>query len=65
MMAILTSVVAQSSVIVVIKPGAVNGAKCVNTAVNSFLSIPYAQPPVRDLRFAPPQAFEGSYPAET
>jgi hypothetical protein len=44
----LTSVVAQYLTTVVIKPGAVNGAKCVNTAVNSFLSILYAQPLIGD-----------------
>jgi carboxylesterase type B len=58
----LTSVIAQSSTTVVIEPGAINGANCVNLAVNPFLSIPYAQPPIGDLRFAPPQAYEGPYP---
>jgi carboxylesterase type B len=46
---------------VAIKPGVVNGAKCPTTAVASFSSIPYVQPSVDDLRFAPPQAFPGGY----
>jgi carboxylesterase type B len=58
----LTSVVAQSPATVVIQPGAINGGNCPNTAVNSFLSIPYAQPPVGNLRFAPPLPVEGAYP---
>jgi carboxylesterase type B len=59
----LTSVAAQSSATVIIKPGAINGASCADTAVNSFLSIPYAQSPVGDLRFAP-QALKEAIQAE-
>lgn len=33
----------------------VEGGTCKTTAVNYFFSIPYAEPPVGELRYAPPQ----------
>jgi carboxylesterase type B len=58
------SSVAQSSPAVTVKTklGAVNGAKCAASNANAFLSIPYANLPTGDLRFAPPQPFSGAYP---
>lgn len=41
--------------------GTVQGAKCPANDVNSFLGIPYAQPPVGDLRFAPPQPYNQTF----
>lgn len=41
--------------------GTVQGAKCPLNDVNLFLGIPYAQPPVGDLRFAPPQSYNQSF----
>ncbi|KAH9987546.1 alpha/beta-hydrolase [Xylariaceae sp. FL0662B] len=43
------------SKVVHIRNGSVQGGKCETTDVNYFFSIPYAQPPVGDLRLAPPQ----------
>ncbi|KAL7626531.1 hypothetical protein AAE478_003303 [Parahypoxylon ruwenzoriense] len=37
------------------RSGVVQGSKCVATDVDYFLSVPYAKPPVGDLRFAPPE----------
>lgn len=41
--------------------GAVNGHAASNaTSVSEYLGIPYAQPPIGELRFAPPQRYNGS-----
>lgn len=36
----------------------VQGGTCKKTDVNSFFSIPYAKPPVGDLRYAAPEPYE-------
>lgn len=41
--------------------GNVQGAKCPGSASNYFLSLPFANPPIGDLRFEPPQPYNGSY----
>lgn len=41
--------------------GTLQGAKCSSNDVNSFLGIPYARPPVGDLRFAPPQSYNQTF----
>ncbi|KAK2604059.1 hypothetical protein N8I77_007018 [Diaporthe amygdali] len=41
--------------------GTFQGAKCSSNDVNSFLGIPYARPPVGDLRFAPPQSYNQTF----
>ena len=38
--------------------GAITGDQCPSAAVDRFLGIPYAEPPVR---FAAPQAYSGNY----
>lgn len=53
--------VAQNGPSVKTSNGTLQGAKCPSTAVNSFFNIPYAQPPVGDLRFAPPQPYNQTY----
>jgi carboxylesterase type B len=41
--------------------GTIQGGRCNSTAVNYFLSIPYAKPPLGNLRFAPPQVYDQAY----
>ncbi|KAF2093383.1 alpha/beta-hydrolase [Rhizodiscina lignyota] len=41
--------------------GTIQGGKCPSTSASQFLAIPYAQPPIGDLRFQPPQPYNGSY----
>jgi carboxylesterase type B len=50
---------------VIVSAGNVQGVSCTDSSVTSFLSIPYAQPPIGDLRFASPQPYAGKYPSET
>ena len=42
--------------------GAINGLQCPTGDVNSFLAVPFAQPPIGDLRFAPPAPYVGGFP---
>ncbi|KAI1384755.1 alpha/beta-hydrolase [Hypoxylon trugodes] len=48
------------SKIVRTRSGVVNGGKCGRTDVNYFFSIPYAKPPVGELRFASPEPYQNS-----
>lgn len=41
--------------------GTIRGGRCHETGVDYFLSIPYAKPPVGDLRFAPPVSHTDAY----
>ena len=41
--------------------GAIQGRKCPQADINFFLSIPYAESPVGDLRFAAPKAYNQSF----
>jgi carboxylesterase type B len=42
--------------------GEVRGGQCEgNSSVSYFKSIPYAQPPTGDLRFAPPESYNTKY----
>lgn len=41
--------------------GTIRGGRCRETDVDYFLSIPYAQPPIGDLRFAPPVPHTDAY----
>ena len=43
--------------------GTVQGGKCEGYKVNYFWSIPYAQPPVGNLRFAAPKTYDKTYTA--
>ncbi|KAI1642582.1 alpha/beta-hydrolase [Daldinia loculata] len=40
--------------------GIVHGGQCSSTDVNYFYSIPYAKPPLGELRFAPPEPYNNS-----
>ncbi|OAQ69612.1 carboxylesterase family domain-containing protein [Pochonia chlamydosporia 170] len=41
--------------------GYVIGSACPDSPADLFQRIPYAQPPVKQLRFLPPVAFNGTY----
>lgn len=41
--------------------GTIQGVKCQGSNANSFLGIPYAKAPVKDLRFAAPQPYDSKY----
>jgi carboxylesterase type B len=46
---------------VTVANGTIQGSKCPNNNVNSFLGIPYAKAPIGDLRFAAPQPYDSTY----
>lgn len=46
---------------VTLPSGTLQGGKCSTSNASYFYSVPYAQPPTGDLRFAPPQAYNGTY----
>jgi carboxylesterase type B len=50
---------------VTISAGTVEGTHCPSTNAKQFLNIPYAQPPLDELRFAPPQPYNTSYNSGT
>lgn len=41
--------------------GTIQGGRCRETDVDYFFSIPYAKPPIGDLRFAPPVSYSNAY----
>ena len=45
--------------------GTVHGSQCPSSSATSFLSIPYAQPPVNDLRFQATKPFNSSFAGGT
>ncbi|KAF2233465.1 carboxylesterase type b [Viridothelium virens] len=52
---------AASATIVKTSNGTVQGGRCSSSESDYFLSIPFADPPVGELRYQAPQAFSGSY----
>lgn len=41
--------------------GTLSGGQCSSSNAQYYYSVPYAQPPTDDLRFAAPQPYSGSY----
>lgn len=55
-------VVASSSPSVTIDAGTLQGGRCDTSEAVFYKSIPFAEPPVGDLRFEPPQKYNKTYP---
>ncbi|KAH8660480.1 Alpha/Beta hydrolase protein [Xylariales sp. PMI_506] len=51
----------QAALTVTVTNGTVEGIKCNNSDAVSYLSIPYALPPLGDLRFSPPQPYNSTF----
>lgn len=50
-----------STPIITLEYGTVHGGSCPTSDVNTYQGIPFAQPPVGELRFMPPEPFKGKY----
>ena len=61
----LATVQASNLVSVVTSSGTVQGGQCINSNANYFVGIPFAQPPIGDLRFEAPQPYNATYPSGT
>ncbi|KAI1769885.1 alpha/beta-hydrolase [Hypoxylon cercidicola] len=57
---LLAFAVSVESKVVQTQSGAFQGGTCRTTDVNYFFSIPFAQPPVGELRLAPPEPYQNS-----
>lgn len=55
----------QASNSVTISAGTLQGGICPGSTASFYLNVPYAIPPVGDLRFTSPQAYSGKYPTGT
>lgn len=47
---------------VTIDAGTLQGGRCENTSAVYYKAIPFAEPPVGDLRFEPPKVYNKQYP---
>lgn len=58
---LLPALAAATAPSVTIDAGTLHGGRCANADTVFFKSVPFAQPPIGDLRFEPPQTY-GKYP---
>lgn len=61
LLSIADGVMALTQPTVTVLNGTLRGTQCPSSNANAFLSIPYANPPVGDLRFAPPQPYNQKF----
>lgn len=59
------AVQAATTATVQISNGIIQGTQCNTSNAIAFLGIPYAQPPVGNLRFSPPRAYNATYAGGT
>jgi carboxylesterase type B len=58
---VLSSALVRATANITVAAGVIQGTQCSNSTASAYLALPYAQPPIDNLRFAPPKVLNSTY----